>query len=79
VFGTGVNTLSPIRASNYSKCGRREQTLSYHKSETIKQPEMQWRVVLLAFVITVIIGLIAAGVQCVSTKLPFPNRYTIQQ
>ena len=53
--------------------------MSYHKSETIKQPEMQWRVVLLAFVITVIIGLIAAGVQCVSTKLPFPNRYTIQQ
>lgn len=40
---------------------------------------MQWRVVLLAFVITVIIGLIAAGVQRVSTKLPFPNRYTTQQ
>ena len=30
---------------------------------------------MLAFVITLMIALLAAGVQCISTKLPFPNRY----
>lgn len=34
---------------------------------------------MLAFVITLLIGLLAAGVQCVSTKLPFPNRYAAPQ
>lgn len=34
---------------------------------------------MLAFLITLAIGLLAAGVQCISTKLPFPNRYAAPQ
>ena len=45
----------------------------------IKQTELPWRAVMLAFVITFAIALLAAGVQCISTKLPFPNRYAAPQ